>query len=122
MLDYTFIQKCLKKVVFNEITNYNKAKYIGEEINNQFKEVQTLVNNNKLLMAICLLRNLYEEIMYIMATSLENIELDINPYTKAGYFKEIVVDNISEILSDNFEKVIYMRYTLTYQNYHMLLI
>ena len=38
-----------------------------------------------------------------MATSLD-IEIDLSPDTKAGYFKLIVIDNMGKLLSDNFEK------------------
>lgn len=56
--------------------------------------------NGKVLMGACLLRNTYEEILYIMATTL-NISLDINIMTKAGYFKEKL---ISELKSFKVEK------------------
>ena len=61
-------------------------------------------------MAVCLLRNVYEEIMYIIATSYCD-NLDIDFMTKAGYFKDIVADNCNELLGDIYTseeiKVIY---------------
>lgn len=86
-----------------KITNYKKSKYITNELNKQFEVVFEFLNTGKILMATCILRNIFEELMYIMATSLD-IEIDLSPDTKAGYFKTMVIDNIDELLSNNFEK------------------
>lgn len=93
----------INKSEVQKITSYNKSKYMYKEIVNELKFVYNMLEDGNVLMAICLLRNTYEEIMYVMATSLQ-IELDINVQTKAGYFKDIVCDNVKELLSDNFEK------------------
>lgn len=93
----------IKNFDLEKVTNYKKSKYITNELNDQFELVYDFLNNGKVLVAICILRNIFEELMYIMATSLD-IEIDLSPDTKAGYFKSKVVDNISELLSDNFEK------------------
>ncbi len=85
------------------VTNYKKSKYITNELNKQFNTVFEFIDTGKTLMAICILRNIFEELMYIMATSLD-IEIDLSPDTKAGYFKLIVIDNMGKLLSDNFEK------------------
>ena len=89
----------IEKYDFKSITNYKKSKYLFKEISNELNEITELLNNNKTLMAVCLLRNVYEEIMYIIATSYCD-NLDIDFMTKAGYFKDIVADNCNELLGD----------------------
>ncbi len=89
----------IEKYDFKSITNYKNAKYLFKEISSELNEIIELLNNNKTLMAVCLLRNVYEEIMYIMATSYcDNLDIDFT--TKAGYFKDIVADNCNELLGD----------------------
>ena len=89
----------IEKYDFKSITNYKNSKYLFKEISNELNEIAELLNNNKILMAVCLLRNVYEEIMYIIATSYYD-NLDIDFMTKAGYFKDIVADNCNELLGD----------------------
>lgn len=89
----------IEKYDFKSITNYKNSKYLFKEISNELNEITELLNNNKTLMAVCLLRNVYEEIMYIIATSYCD-NLDIDFMTKAGYFKDIVADNCNELLGD----------------------
>ena len=89
----------IEKYDFKSITNYKNSKYLFKEISNELNEITELLNNNKILMAVCLLRNVYEEIMYIIATSYYD-NLDIDFMTKAGYFKDIVADNCNELLGD----------------------
>lgn len=89
----------IEKYDFKSITNYKNSKYLFKEISNELNEITELLSNNKTLMAVCLLRNVYEEIMYIIATSYCD-NLDIDFMTKAGYFKDIVSDNCNELLGD----------------------
>ena len=89
----------IEKYDFKNITNYKNSKYLFKEISNELNEITELLNSNKTLMAVCLLRNVYEEIMYIIATSYYD-NLDIDFMTKAGYFKDRVADNCNELLGD----------------------
>lgn len=91
----------IKKFNYNDITEYKNSKYLFKEIAKEFETVFEFLSKGEILMGICLLRNVYEGIMYIMAVSL-NIELDINVKTKAGYFKDIVIENIDSLLTDSF--------------------
>lgn len=91
----------IKKFNYDNITEYKNSKYLFKEIVKEFETVFEFLSNGELLMSICLLRNVYEEIMYIMAVSL-SIELDINVKTRAGYFKDIVIKNIDSLLTDSF--------------------
>lgn len=89
----------IKKYDFKNITNYKKSKYLFREISSELEEVFSLLNKNKTLMAVCLLRNVYEEIMYIIATSSFD-DLDINVMTKAGYFNSLVAKSCNSLLGD----------------------
>lgn len=91
----------IKKFNYDNITEYKNSKYLFKEIVKEFETVFEFLSDGEILMSICLLRNVYEEIMYIMAVSL-SIELDINVKTRAGYFKDIVIKNIDSLLTDSF--------------------
>ena len=99
---YIYIDS-IKKYDYTIISDYKKSKYIFNEIVEQFEEVYNFLNEGKVIMATCLLRNIYEEIMYIMATTIDGNQ-DINPFTTAGYFKKQVETRKEEVLSDLFEK------------------
>lgn len=88
----------IEKYDFKNITNYKNSKYLFK-ISNELNEITELLNSNRTLMAVCLLRNVYEEIMYIIATSYYD-NLDIDFMTKVGYFKDMVADNCNELLGD----------------------
>lgn len=92
----------IKKFNYNDIIEYKNSKYLFKEIVKEFETVFKFLSDGEILMGICLLRNVYEEIMYIMAVSLGK-ELDINVKTKAGYFKEIVIKNIDSLLNNSFD-------------------
>lgn len=92
----------IKKFNYNDIIEYKNSKYLFKEIVKEFETVFEFLSSGEILMSICLLRNAYEEIMYIMAVSL-SIELDINVKTRAGYFKNIVIENIDNLLTDSFD-------------------
>jgi len=100
--EYIFLD-VIKDFQIENLTTYKKSKYIIEKIKNQFEIVYDFLDKGKILIAVCLLRNIFEELMYIIATSLD-IEIDLSPDTKAGYFKDIVINNIDKLLSDNFDE------------------
>ena len=79
-----------------EISDYKKSKYMFKEISEELEEVNDLLGKEKTLMAVCLLRNVFEEIMYIIATTIETVDIDI--MTKASYFYKIVADHCDELL------------------------
>lgn len=86
----------IKKIEFKEISDYKKSKYMFKEISEELEEVSDLLSKEKTLMAVCLLRNAFEEIMYIIATTIEPVDIDI--MTKANYFYKIVADHCYELL------------------------
>lgn len=86
----------IAKTKFKEISDYKKSKYMFKEISEELEEIINLLSKGKTLMAVCLLRNVFEEIMYIMATTIENIDIDV--MTKANYFYKIVAEHCDELL------------------------
>ena len=86
----------IKNIEFKEISDYKKSKYMFKEISEEFEEVNYLLSKEKTLMAVCLLRNVFEEIMYIIATTIETVDIDI--MTKASYFYKIVAYHCDELL------------------------
>lgn len=93
----------IKKQDFKNVTNYNNSKYLFKEITNELIEITELLNKGKTLMAVCLLRNVYEEIMYVMATSCSEEKIDIDVMTKAGYFKSIVAKESDKLFGGIYE-------------------
>ncbi len=93
----------IKKYDYSNITNYKKSKYIFYEIANQFEAVYDLLNKGQVLIGTCLLRNIYEEIMYIMATSVNDIQI-ITPSTNAGYFRDQILKEKDKFLSEFFSE------------------
>ena len=92
----------IKKYDFSTITYYTYSKYLFKEISNELETIYDLLNSDKILMAICLLRNVYEEIMYIIATS-NNEKFDINVMTRAGYFNDYVANHCNNLFGDNYD-------------------
>ena len=86
----------IKNIEFKEISDYKKSKYMFKEISEEFEEVNDLLSKEKTLMAVCLLRNVFEEIMYIIATTMETVDIDI--MTKASYFYKIVAYHCDKLL------------------------
>ena len=86
----------IKNIEFKDISDYKKSKYMFKEISEELEEIYNLLDKEKTLMAVCLLRNVFEEIMYIIATTIESADIDI--MTKANYFYKIVADHCDELL------------------------
>lgn len=86
----------IKNIEFKDISDYKKSKYMFKEISEELEEIYNLLDKEKTLMAVCLLRNVFEEIMYIIATTIESVDIDI--MTKANYFYKIVADHCDELL------------------------
>lgn len=91
----------IQKFDFKSVSNYRKSKYLFKEISDELNNVFDLLAKEKTLMATCLLRNVFEEMTYIMATSIQE-DVDINIMTKAGYFNDIVSNNCAELFGNVF--------------------
>ena len=77
---------------FKKISKYNKSKRIYEKISNDFKVVNQLINSDDLFNAATVLRTLYENIIYIIATSYDK-ELKICLDIKPGPIRKVLENN-----------------------------
>lgn len=102
IINYIYLDR-IREINYEEISNYKKSKYLFNEMISQLEQISELLNTGKTLMAICLLRNAYEEIIYIMATSIDST-VYVNVRSNPRDFREIVEKNYKDLVSDAFEK------------------
>ncbi len=99
---YVFINE-IETFDFKKISKYNKSKKIYEKISSDFKVVNQLINSDDLFNAATVLRTLYENIIYIIATSYDKklkIRLNMTP----GLFRKVLEDNCNHLFTDFFDK------------------
>ncbi len=99
--NYVYLEE-IKKFEFKKISKYNKSKHLYNKITKDFKLVNKLIDEQDLLNAATILRTLYENIIYIVATSYDktiNINLDIHP----KQLRQILEDNCSTLFTEYFE-------------------
>ena len=77
--NYIYLDE-LHNFEFKKISKYTKSKYMYDKVIMDFELVNELIDNKDLLNAATILRTLYENIIYIIATSYNKdfiIDLDI---------------------------------------------
>lgn len=87
---------------FKKISKYTKSKPTYEKVKADFKLVNELINRQDLLNAATVLRTLYENIIYIIATSYDK-EIKTTLDTSPGKLRKVLVENCSSIFTDYFE-------------------
>lgn len=99
--NYVFIDEidCFE---FKKISKYTKSKPTYEKVKADFKLVNDLIDRQDLLNATAILRTLYENIIYIIATSYEK-GIKITLGTSPGELRKVLVENCSSIFTDYFE-------------------
>ena len=81
----------------NTVSNYNVSKYKNSsftfrEIKDELNQALTLLNDEKSLMAIVLLRNVYEDMIYFFATIIDSsIKVDVK--TSPKDLRDVVKNN-----------------------------
>lgn len=123
---------------FKKISKYTKSKPTYEKVKADFKLINELINRQDLLNAATVLRTLYENIIYIIATSYDK-KIKTTLDTSPGELRKVLVENCSSIFTDYFEPedfnniykylckfihpcslkelVSYMNITIKYKNY-----
>lgn len=91
---------------FKDISSYSKSKHIFKEIPLELKEIKSMLNGSKVLMGICLLRNVYEEIIYIMSESTSD-KFDLSIKTGAFAIRSIVVNNCDSLFNNKIDSSIF---------------
>lgn len=87
---------------FKKISKYTKSKPIYEKVKADFKLVNELIDRQDLLNAVAVLRTLYENIIYIIATSYDK-EIKTTLDTSPGELRKVLEENCSSIFIDYFE-------------------
>lgn len=101
-VNYIYLDE-IKDFEFKKISKYTKSKYLYDKVNNDFELINELIDKQDLLNAATLLRTLYENIIYIIATSYVKkciITLDTEPWK----LRKVLEDNCSTIFTDYFDK------------------
>ena len=87
---------------FKKISKYTKSKPTYEKVKVDFELVNELINRQDLLNAATVLRTLYENIIYIIATSYDK-EIKITLNKSSRELRKVLVENCSLIFTDYFE-------------------
>lgn len=87
---------------FKKISKYTKSKPTYEKVKADFKLVNELIDKQDLLNSAAVLRTLYENIIYIIATSYDR-KIKTTLDTSPGEFRKVLVENCSSIFTDYFE-------------------
>lgn len=100
--NYIYLDE-IKKFEFHKISKYSKSRCIFNRTVKDFALVKDLLDKGEIINSAVLLRNVFENLMYIFATSIKKnmvVNLDINPVI----FRNTVENNCSELFTDYFEK------------------
>ena len=92
----------LNSINEGSVSSYHNSKYAFKEIKREFEYVFSLLTGKKGLMAGVLMRNIYEDMMYFIATSI-NPEIVVRITSPADQFRKYVKDNFAICFDDLFE-------------------
>lgn len=88
---------------FKKISKYNKSRSLYNKITCDFKIVNEFIDRQDLLNAASVLRTLYENIIYIIATSYDK-EIKTTLDTSPGELRKVLVEKCDLIFTEYFEK------------------
>ena len=88
---------------FKKISKYSKSRNIYYKIENDFKRVNSLIDEADFFNAASILRTLYENIIYVVATSYDK-KMIITLDTVPKELRSILEDNCRLLFTDYFEK------------------
>ena len=91
--------KEISSISISSIPKRFKARVVHREIVEEFKQAYVLLNEDKNLMSASLLRNTFEDIMFVFAIILNN-ELDVDVHTQPKKLRQIVKDHCEELFQD----------------------
>ena len=105
------ILDCTNFIFLNEISNYNfnniskykKSKFIFEKIVDDFNLVNSLLDINDVLNATSILRTIYENLLYFIATSYDET-LIVNFDSSPRDFRYKIEENCDILFSEYFDK------------------
>ena len=82
----------LNSITENNVSKYKNSAFTFREIKREIEYAYALLNEGKCLMAVTILRNVFEDLMYFFATGINN-NLRITTETKPGELRRIVKEN-----------------------------
>ena len=91
----------LNSISENSISKYKNSAFTFREIKRELDYSYKLLCEGKCLMAVSLLRNAFEDLMYFFATSIDS-SVKVNPYTTAGNLRNIVKSNTGQCFDNMF--------------------
>ena len=93
----------IKNLDFKKIGSYKNSKDIFNKIYNDFCVVNEMVEKQDIINSAVILRGIFENIMYVIATSFDkNIKVTLNSQPKD--FRKVLEDNCEDIFSENIDK------------------
>jgi len=93
----------LNSINEKSVSSYRNSKFAFKEIKREFEYVFFLLNDKKGIMAGVLMRNIYEDMMYFIATSI-NREINISTDSQPREFRNFVMDNFDRCFDELFTK------------------
>ena len=82
----------LNSISESNISRYKNSSFTFREIKRELDYSYDLLNEGKCLMAVALLRNTFEDLMYFFATCINN-NISVDVETKPGELRQVVKDN-----------------------------
>ena len=82
----------LNSITENNVSKYKNSAFTFREIKREIEYAYALLNEGKCLMAVTILRNVFEDLMYFFATGINN-NLRVTTETKPGELRRIVKEN-----------------------------
>lgn len=90
----------IKNVKFKKVSGYVKSKDIFNGIYEDFIVVGNLINQKDIINSATILRKVYEDIIYIIATSFDR-KLIVTTDTTPKVFRKVLKDNYQSLFSDS---------------------
>lgn len=101
-VNYVYLDQ-IQKFEFKYVSKYIKSKNIFNKIVYDFELTNKLLNEGDILNAISILRNTYENIMYIIATSYDKT-FKVKIGSSPGDYRIVLENNCKKLFSNMIEK------------------
>lgn len=100
--NYIFLEQ-IKNFEFNKISEYKKSKEIFRNIYKDFLLINELLERKEVLNATTILRKVYENILYIIATSFDKTFV-VNIDSQPKEFRVVLEENCEKLFNEGVEK------------------
>ena len=93
---YIYMDK-IKKIEFSRISSYKNSKPVFDKLYNDFSLVYELLDRGNIINSATILRQIYENIIYIIATSCEDDELKVTIKTLPRDYQKVIKKHANEL-------------------------